>query len=146
MLTADELPTKGKVMANRLTIKDGKEKYMRALGYCPQFFGIDEFLTGKQILEITLTLRGFYPRDIVTETKNWIDIVGLQKYAKRLTSSYSGGCKRRIATAVAMCGEAPVALLDEPTAGVDVAARRKVWAALRRGLLQGRSIIITSHR
>lgn len=73
-------------------------------------------------------------------------VIGLQKYANRLTSSYSGGCNRRIATAVAMCGEAPVALLDEPTAGVDVSARRKVWAALRKGLSQNRSVIITSHR
>lgn len=52
-------------------------QYMRGLGYCPQFFGVEGFLTGKQVLEITLALRGFYPRDITTETKNWISIVGM---------------------------------------------------------------------
>jgi ABC-type multidrug transport system ATPase subunit len=61
-------------------------------------------------------------------------------------SGYSGGCVRRLAAAAGLCRGAALALLDEPTAGVDVAARRRVWAALRRGLARRRAVLITSHR
>lgn len=71
---------------------------------------------------------------------------GLEKYSRRNVSGYSGGCTRRLGAAAALSSGAPLALLDEPTAGVDVAARRRVWAALRRTLRRQRSVLITSHR
>lgn len=71
---------------------------------------------------------------------------GLEKYTNQAVSGYSGGCQRRLGTAASLSTGAPVTLLDEPTCGVDVSARRRVWAALRTALQQHRSIIITSHR
>lgn len=71
---------------------------------------------------------------------------GLEKYAKRRVEAYSGGCVRRLGAAAALCGSAELVLLDEPSAGVDVAARRRLWAALRRALRRQRAVIITSHR
>ncbi|KOB76945.1 putative ATP-binding cassette sub-family A member 3, partial [Operophtera brumata] len=79
------------------------------------FFGLDDFQTGNDNLKLLLTLRGLDQRDVDNEVKTWIDIVG-----------DSG---------------APLTLLDEPTAGVDVAARRRVWSALRRALRAQRSVM-----
>lgn len=145
MMTAEECATRGDIAANGQRAHQRREPYMNTLGYCPQFFGLDEFLTGRENLTLILTLRGFSEEDVQDEVKSWIEVVGLEKYIDRLVCGYSGGCRRRLASAAALCGGAPLTLLDEPTAGVDVAARRRVWKALARGLTQKRAVVITSH-
>ncbi|XP_052743810.1 phospholipid-transporting ATPase ABCA1 [Bicyclus anynana] len=144
MLTGVECPTRGTIFANGHFSGKNSSKYLQSLGYCPQFFGLDDFLSGYDNLALLLTLRGLSPRDVEAEANTWIEIVGLQQYARRPVQGYSGGCARRVAAAAALCCGAAVTLLDEPTAGVDVAARRRVWAAVRRAA-RARSLVITSH-
>ncbi|KPJ10426.1 ATP-binding cassette sub-family A member 3 [Papilio machaon] len=159
MLTGEECPTRGTIFANGHHIDKNRTKYLRSLGYCPQFFGLDEFQSGYDNLALVLTLRGLAAHDVKTEADNWIEIVGLEQYGSRLVSCYSGGMSRRLGAAAALCGggaggvaggagggASRVTLLDEPTAGVDVAARRRVWAAIRHGLAQRRATLVTSHR
>ncbi|KAI8419769.1 LOW QUALITY PROTEIN: hypothetical protein MSG28_008435, partial [Choristoneura fumiferana] len=55
--------------------KSNLEEYMRTLSYCPQFFGLDDFLTGRQNLELVLTLRGLKPADVIGEASSWIEEV-----------------------------------------------------------------------
>ncbi|XP_045528543.1 retinal-specific phospholipid-transporting ATPase ABCA4-like [Pieris brassicae] len=145
MLTSSECPTRGRIFGNGYHMDKSRAEYLRSLGYCPQFFGFDEFLTGRENLTLLLTLQGRDEEHIHDEVASWIDTVGLEKYADQPVSGYSGGCARRLSTAASLCGNAAVTLLDEPTAGVDVAARRRVWAALRRATAVRRSLIITSH-
>lgn len=73
-------------------------------------------------------------------------MTGLEQYAKEYVCYYSGGCKRRLAAAAALAQGASVTLLDEPTAGIDISARKRVWCAISRGLAQGRAVVMTSHR
>ncbi|XP_072942969.1 phospholipid-transporting ATPase ABCA3-like [Epargyreus clarus] len=123
----------------------GSEQYIRSLGYCPQFYGLDDFRSGANNLRMLLVLRGFSDEDVKRETNSWLNVVGMSRHAGRAVSGYSGGMARRLATAAALCGGAPLALLDEPTAGVDTAARRLLWAAVRRGLQDQRSIMLASN-
>ena len=58
----------------------------------------------------------------------------------------SGGTKRKLCTAIALVGDTPVLMLDEPTAGVDPAARQFLWTTIVKLIQEGRSIVITSHR
>ncbi|XP_045485140.1 phospholipid-transporting ATPase ABCA1 isoform X2 [Pieris rapae] len=145
MLTSSECPTRGRIFGNGYHMDKSRTEYLRSLGYCPQFFGLDVFLTGRENLTLLLTLQGRDEEHIHDEVASWIDTVGLEKYADQPVSAYSGGCARRLSTAASLCGNAAVTLLDEPTAGVDVAARRRVWAALRRATAARRALIITSH-
>ncbi|XP_047030747.1 phospholipid-transporting ATPase ABCA7-like [Helicoverpa zea] len=145
MLTAEICPTRGNIFGNGYHLKRGNSQYLQTLGYCPQFFGLDMFQTGEDNLRLMLTLRGFDKQLVEEEVKTWIHIVGLEKYAKRRVTSYSGGCVRRLGAAAALCTRSSLALLDEPSAGVDVAARRRLWAAIRRALHHKRALIITSH-
>ncbi|XP_068620522.1 phospholipid-transporting ATPase ABCA3-like [Battus philenor] len=145
MLNGEQCPTRGTVFANGQHIDKNRGKYLHSLGYCPQFFGLDEFLSGYDNLALVLTLRGLSAEDVDREVNSWIEVVGLEQYATRAVRSYSGGMARRLAAGAALCGGAAVALLDEPTAGVDVAARRRVWAALRRNLAARRATLVTSH-
>ncbi|KAJ8717476.1 hypothetical protein PYW08_005875 [Mythimna loreyi] len=145
LITAEESATRGNIFGNGYHLRRGTSKYLQTLGYCPQFFGLDMFLTGKDNLEMVMTLRGYDKNQVEEEVNKWINIVGLEKYAQQHVDGYSGGCVRRLGAAAALCGSAQLTLLDEPSAGVDVAARRRLWAALRKGLRQQRAIVISSH-
>ncbi|CAH0713097.1 unnamed protein product, partial [Brenthis ino] len=142
MLTAVECTTKGSIFANGHFMNMLSGQYLRSLGYCPQFLALDGFLSGRDNLVLLLTLRGLAPRDARADADAWIDTVGLTRYAGRAVRAYSGGCARRLGAAAALCRGA-TALLDEPTAGVDVAARRRVWAAVRRA--HDRALVVCSH-
>lgn len=57
----------------------------------------------------------------------------------------AGGNQRKVSVAVAMLGDPPVLLLDEPSTGMDPAARRALWAAVQHAQRAGHTIILTSH-
>ncbi|XP_052755960.1 retinal-specific phospholipid-transporting ATPase ABCA4-like isoform X2 [Galleria mellonella] len=145
MLSAEECVSHGQVRIGHTPLSRWSTQPSQQLSYCPQFFGLDEFLTGRENLELLLILRGFNDDDIEREVQHWIDIVGLSKYADVAVSMYSGGCVRRLGAAATLAGGAPLALLDEPSAGVDPAARRRLHRALRRALARRRALLVTSH-
>ena len=57
----------------------------------------------------------------------------------------SGGNKRKLSTAIALVGNPPIVLLDEPTTGMDPTTRRYLWDVLTGIVQEGRSIVLTSH-
>lgn len=59
--------------------------------------------------------------------------LGLLPYAGNACGSYSGGNKRKLSVAVALVGDLPLVLLDEPSTGMDPAARRFLWSVLQVG-------------
>jgi len=70
---------------------------------------------------------------------------GLTELLKRQTGALSGGQKRRLSVALAFVGKPKLVLLDEPTTGLDVDARRALWEAVRRQQDAGATVVITSH-
>ncbi|HKI92849.1 MAG TPA: ATP-binding cassette domain-containing protein [Gaiellaceae bacterium] len=70
---------------------------------------------------------------------------GLKEVAARQTGGISGGQRRRLAVAGAFAGPARLALLDEPTAGLDVESRRHVWEAIRAHAAAGGTVLLTTH-
>ncbi len=70
---------------------------------------------------------------------------GLETLLKRQTGSLSGGQKRRLSVALAFVGNPRLVLLDEPTTGLDVDARRALWDAVRRQHDRGATVVVTSH-
>lgn len=70
---------------------------------------------------------------------------GLSDLLRRQTGSLSGGQKRRLSVALAFCGKPRLVLLDEPTTGLDVDARRALWEAVRRQNEAGSTVVVTSH-
>ncbi|KAI8419781.1 hypothetical protein MSG28_008441 [Choristoneura fumiferana] len=75
MLAGEVRPSRGTMFAHQHHLED-RTQYMRTLSYCPQFFGLDDFLTGRQNLELVLTLRGLRPADVIGEASSWIEEVG----------------------------------------------------------------------
>ena len=76
-----------------------------------------------------------------------IDEMGLRQYADVISSTYSGGNKRKLSVAIAMLGNPPIVFLDEPSTGMDPHARRFMWDVISRisTLRKSSSVILTTH-
>ena len=97
------------------------------------------------MLGLLASLRGMPKNKQKDMIEKMVTLVDLTLSAKRQSSTYSGGNKRKLSTAMALIGGSPLIFLDEPTSGVDPAARRRVWSAVRAVLAEGQSVILTSH-
>lgn len=80
-----------------------------------------------------------------TSSDEVIDRAGLSKLRKRHISKLSGGEQQRVRFALALLPDPEILVLDEPTAGMDVSARRDFWRAVREDAANGRTIIFATH-
>ena len=74
-----------------------------------------------------------------------MSVAGLEKIALRRVSRCSGGERQRIKFALALLTDPQVLILDEPTAGLDVTARRDFWEAMHQQAERGRTIVFATH-
>jgi ABC-2 type transport system ATP-binding protein len=72
-------------------------------------------------------------------------MAGIGDLLKRPYAKLSGGQQRRVQFALALCGRPELLFLDEPTVGLDIDARRKLWAAIRHLVAEGCSVLLTTH-
>ena len=114
-----------------------------SIGIVPQEVNVDPFFSPKNLLELQAGLYGVKKKDRITDTI--LKLVSLEKQANSYTRSLSGGMKRRLMVAKAMVHQPPIIILDEPTAGVDVGLRQKLWENVRSLNSKGVTIILTTH-
>lgn len=145
MLTGDVPPSEGTAFIKGFDIHSNMSEARRLMGYTPQFDGLIELMTGRELLTMYARLRGVPESRIPSVVTDLINGLMLEKYADKYCGTYSGGNKRKLSTAVALCGPSPLVLLDEPTTGMDPGARRFLWDALLEAMKGGRSIVLTSH-
>ncbi|MCI4322396.1 MAG: ABC transporter ATP-binding protein [Thermoplasmata archaeon] len=103
------------------------------------------FLNVDELVYLYLTIRGMDPRDARRRTNAILDELGLASVRKSLVNHLSGGMRRRAMVAMVLASDAEVLFLDEPTTGLDPLARREVWAAIRRAIGDGRTVLLTTH-
>jgi ABC-2 type transport system ATP-binding protein len=90
-------------------------------------------------------LRGMPKSKTIEVSEKALKAVELWDLRNRTCAGLSGGQRKRAIIATVLASDADVLLLDEPTSGLDAVARRKVWAALRELVEQGRTILLTTH-
>ena len=112
-----------------------------SLGVCPQFDAVDQ-MTVLEHLRFYARIRGV--RNIEHNVHEIVRAVGLGAFQTRMAASLSGGNKRKLSLGVALMGNPTVLLLDEPSSGLDVKAKRIMWATLA-SVAAGRSIVLTTH-
>ncbi|XP_035141708.3 phospholipid-transporting ATPase ABCA7 isoform X4 [Callithrix jacchus] len=145
MVTGDTSASGGEaVLAGHSVAQEPSAAHL-SMGYCPQSDAIFELLTGREHLELFARLRGVPEAQVARTAGLGLARLGLSWYADRPAGTYSGGNKRKLATAVALVGDPAVVFLDEPTTGMDPSARRFLWNSLLAVVREGRSVILTSH-
>ena len=111
------------------------------LGVCPQFDAMDQ-MTTVQHLRFYARVRGV--ADVDHNVAQVMRAVGLTPYRTRMALKLSGGNKRKLSLAIALMGNPSVLLLDEPSSGMDAAAKRVMWRVLS-AVTTGRALCITTH-
>ncbi|XP_050627179.1 phospholipid-transporting ATPase ABCA7 [Macaca thibetana thibetana] len=145
MVTGDTLASGGEaVLAGHSVAQEPSAAHL-SMGYCPQSDAIFELLTGREHLELFARLRGVPETQVAQTAGSGLARLGLSWYADRPAGTYSGGNKRKLATAVALVGDPAMVFLDEPTTGMDPSARRFLWNSLLAVVREGRSVMLTSH-
>ncbi|SEL50752.1 ABC-2 type transport system ATP-binding protein [Pseudoxanthomonas sp. GM95] len=112
----------------------------RRVGVMLQSAALPDTLTVGELLAQT---RGYYSQAL--SMADCAAIAGLEGLLPRRYGALSGGQQRRVQFALAICGRPEVLFLDEPTTGLDIQARRQLWAAIRERAAAGCAILLTTH-
>jgi ABC-type multidrug transport system ATPase subunit len=112
------------------------------MGVCPQHNVLFDSLTVTEHLSFFQKIKGLKPSH--GGLRQSAQEIGLGDYLRTTSSALSGGNKRKLSLAIALCGDPQFLLLDEPTSGMDVASRRNCWELLRKKR-QGRVTLLTTH-
>jgi ABC-2 type transport system ATP-binding protein len=115
------------------------------LGVALQDTGLPRRQTSRRLAEYHARLHGFTRRDAKRRASELLDQLGMAALSDRLISTYSGGERRRLDVALALIHRPPVLLLDEPTAGLDLASRRAIWQLLNAQLTEGATLLFSTH-
>ena len=135
--------TSGKVDVFGLDLDSDPKTVRGNMGVVPQEINIDPFFTPMQIMEIQSGLYGIWKNE--KRNLQILNDLDLKNKANAYSRSLSGGMKRRLMVAKAMVHNPSLLILDEPTAGVDVELRSKLWESIRKLNKSGVTIILTTH-
>ena len=136
--------TSGSVKVMGHDVTSDYQNARRSLGIVPQELVFDPFFNVREMLRFQA---GYFGKG--RENDDWIDEVieglDLQDKANTNMRMLSGGMKRRALIAQALVHKPPVIVLDEPTAGVDVELRKKLWQFIKKLNQKGHTIVLTTH-
>ena len=137
------IKTSGKVNVWGFDLDQNPRQVRASVGIVPQEVNLDAFFSPKNLLELQAGLYGITKQNRITDLI--LNMVSLEDKANAYSRSLSGGMKRRLLIAKAMVHQPPILILDEPTAGVDVELRNKLWENVKALNKEGVTIILTTH-
>ena len=117
----------------------------KSIGYVPQDNFSVPLLTGRENLTYFAGLLGYSGREARAMADELLSKVGLTADADKRASQYSGGIRKRLEVATALFPGIDVLILDEPTTGLDPAARREFFDLVTGTVNQGTSILLITH-
>ena len=135
-------PTRGEVTLGQPGRPASEPHARRDISYLPQKVSFPEALTGYEVVEFYRALRGAGP----DRTGDVLRFASLNGASGRAVSTYSGGMVQRLGLAVAMLAEAPVLLLDEPTAALDPEGLSAFYTLMERRKEGQGTVLFTSHQ
>lgn len=143
MLTTLLKPSKGEAFVCGHSVEKEPVKVRESLSYVPQEMALDIKLTGRE--NVLLYAELYHVPNRQDKVDEVIGLMDLSDRANDLVRGYSGGMRRRLELAQALVHEPKVLFLDEPTLGLDVAARKKIWEHVYLLKKKGMTIFMTTH-
>jgi Cu-processing system ATP-binding protein len=135
-------PTAGGVWIGEPGVRPTDVRARRLLSFLPQRVAFPESLTGREVVDFYRQLRGAAPE----RADAALTLAALNGSSGRSVGTYSGGMIQRLGLAVALVPDAPVLLLDEPTAALDPDGLRAFYATVERRRASGQTVFFTSHQ
>ncbi|MGW0330965.1 ATP-binding cassette domain-containing protein [Streptomyces sp. NPDC003011] len=144
ILSTLSLPTAGRAKVAGLDVTRQPEEVRRRIGLTGQYAAVDETLSGRANLVLIARLLGASRARSAERAEELLDLFSLTDAADRKTKDYSGGMRRRLDLAASLVGRPEVIFLDEPTTGLDPAARRALWSVVKRLVREGTTVLLTT--
>jgi ABC-2 type transport system ATP-binding protein len=140
MIETIRTPSSGKVIINGMDASSRVNDVKRIIGVLPQEFSSFDQLKVTETLEFYASLYK-KRRDVPSLVK----LMDLGEHSGKLYKHLSGGLKQRVGIAVALVNDPEIVFLDEPTTGLDPAARRDVWKVIAGLKREGKTVFLTTH-
>ena len=135
-------PDEGDIFLNGKSLVTDKKYLYQNIGLCQQNDIYFDYLTVEEHLEYMCRIKGSQiNKEEIDELINQIDLAPKKR---ELCKNLSGGQKRKLCIALALIGDSQIVLLDEPTSGMDVMARRALWEFLKN-YKKDKIILLTTH-
>lgn len=145
MLTGLSKPTSGKGVVAGFDINTQSEQIKKNIGYMSQKFALYEDLKVWENIRLYAGIYGVPKKEIAPRTDDLLHRLGFEKEKDTLVKSLPLGWKQKLAFSVAIFHEPKIVFLDEPTGGVDPAARRNFWEMIYQAADRGITVFVTTH-
>jgi ABC-2 type transport system ATP-binding protein len=126
------------------TVRDA-DQVRTVIGYVPQERAIDRFLTGREHLQLLGALYHLTKEEAAKRIGELLKLVELEAHADRPAKTYSGGMKRKLDIACGLLPDPKILFLDEPTLGLDVQSRLRIWEYVRMLKTRGMTVVMTTN-
>lgn len=132
ILTTLLKPTSGQALVSGFDVRANSKKVRQNIGYVQQETTVDEYLTGRENLLLQARLNHI-PRDQINKNIDEVlDLIELSDKQNEPVVTYSGGMRKRLDIAGGLLHRPKVLFLDEPTVGLDIQTRRKIWEYIKK--------------
>ncbi|HEX7472179.1 MAG TPA: ABC transporter ATP-binding protein, partial [Candidatus Limnocylindrales bacterium] len=115
------------------------------IGYLPELFRYQAWLTAREVLGLHASLAGLQSRVRRTEIDRVLEVVGLATRSRDRTGGFSKGMQQRLGLAAALLGDPALVILDEPTSALDPVGREDVRTIIRDARSRGSAVLLNSH-
>lgn len=145
MLTGLSKATSGKGIVAGYDINTQAEQIKKNIGYMSQKFALYEDLNVWENIRLYAGIYGIPQKEIAPRTNELLCRLGFEKERDTLVKRLPMGWKQKLAFSVAIFHEPKIVFLDEPTGGVDPAARRNFWEMIYEAANRGITVFVTTH-
>ncbi|MFF3344340.1 ATP-binding cassette domain-containing protein [Streptomyces sp. NPDC002779] len=137
-------PDSGKAVVAGIDVLKHPDAVRRSIGLSGQFAAVDEYLTGRENLQMVGQLYQMRAKAAKARAAELLEQFDLADAADRPTKTYSGGMRRRLDLAAALVVSPPVMFMDEPTTGLDPRNRQLLWDVIKRLVSGGTTLLLTT--
>lgn len=137
-------PDSGTATVAGIDVLKNPDAVRRSVGLSGQFAAVDEYLTGRENLQMVGQLYQMKAKAAKQRAAELLEQFNLTEAADRPTKTYSGGMRRRLDLAAALVVRPPVMFMDEPTTGLDPRNRQLLWDVIKRLVSGGTTLLLTT--
>jgi ABC-2 type transport system ATP-binding protein len=143
-LTTLLTPDSGKAVVAGIDVLKHPNEVRRSIGLSGQFAAVDEYLTGRENLQMVGQLYQMKAKEAKARASELLERFNLADAADRTSKTYSGGMRRRLDLAAALVVSPPVMFMDEPTTGLDPRNRLQLWEVIQELVAGGTTLLLTT--